>query len=201
MLVRAWAGVHSTNAAGGTLVVVAVGSVLLSQVSFSDFGMVRLISPVSALLFLPVIAGTAAAIACDNTARLPLPDPPRAAAARGAWAAVWTLAAALATSSGILTGSTIGWAAVVRNVLLYNALGLIVARLGYPHLTWLPSLTYTMACILFGYPNHGIGYYWWAVVMADQVTAASVTGIGLLYAAAFLAYVAPIRRRRHTDTP
>ncbi|NJC82890.1 hypothetical protein [Planosporangium mesophilum] len=198
-VLRAWAGVHSTATAGRTLAVIAVGSLVLSQVSFSDFGMVRLISPMSALLLLPVIAGAAAAIACDNTARLPLPDPPGAKLARAVWAAAWTTAAGLATTAGILVGSPAGWGAIVRNLLIYNGLGLIVLALGYPHLTWLPALTYTMACMLFGYPNNGLGYYWWATVMTDQATTADVVCAGGIYLAAFASYVAPIRRRRNED--
>ncbi|WP_433531084.1 hypothetical protein ACQPYA_02890 [Micromonospora sp. CA-263727] len=156
--------------------------------------MVRLISPLSALLLLPVIAGTAAAIACDNTAKLPLPDPPRVKLLRVLWAFGWTAVACLSSTAGVLAGSSTGYVPIVRNLLIFNGLGLIVLWLGFPHLTWLPSLTYTMACILFGYPNHGIDYYWWAVVMTDHATVGAVLSAGGIYLVALACYGASVRR-------
>ncbi len=195
-VLRSWAAVHATGTARWLLLVVAAGSLVLAQVSVENLGLVRLISPLSALLLLPVVAGSAAAIGCHNTAQVPLPDPPRAKLLRAVWAGIWTVAAGLAALTGTLAGSPQEWPAIVRNLLLYNALGLVVLRLGYPQLTWLPALVYTMAAMLFGYPSHGPDYYWWATVMTKQATAADVLCVGGIYLAAFAWYVASVGRGR-----
>ncbi|HEX6967435.1 MAG TPA: hypothetical protein VF174_01210 [Micromonosporaceae bacterium] len=76
-----------------------------------------------------------------------------------------------------------------RNVLLHTAAGLAVVWLGYPRVAWLPPFGYTIACMLFGYPRHQLGYDWWAVVMQDRVTIGQAVTVGVLYAAAVLAFV------------
>lgn len=194
---RSWAAVHATVPALSILGLVAPASVVFSQVWVSDVGVARLAVPVSLLMLLPTAAGVAVAVAAHNTARLPLPDPPRAAASRAAWALTWTAAAVLTVNLGQLAGAQVGWEPVARNVLLHAALGLLTVRLGYPHLAWLPSLLYSLACMVFGHPQHGARYYWWAVVMETGTTSGQLITVGALFAVVLSSNVVHAPRTMH----
>ena len=160
---------------------VAPASVLFAQTTVQDFGLFRLFAPISVLMLLPAIAGVAAALACDNTARLPLPDPARAAVARVAWALTWTALAVVAVNLGQLAYTAASPSALTRNVLVYTAIGILVVRIGYPHLVSLPPLGYLLACITFGFPTDQPRYYWWAAPMDDRVTTGQAVGVGILF--------------------
>jgi len=71
--------------------------------SLQRFGFVTFFAPISVLLFVPTLAGIAAAIALHNEARLPLPNPPRARVARAAWLLTWTTLACGAVNLGQLS--------------------------------------------------------------------------------------------------
>lgn len=71
--------------------------------SLQRFGFVTFFAPISVLLFVPTLAGIAAAIALHNEARLPLPNPPRARVARAAWLLTWTTLACGAANLGQLS--------------------------------------------------------------------------------------------------
>ncbi|MHC0432770.1 hypothetical protein ACX6XY_21695 [Streptomyces sp. O3] len=145
----------------------AVAGAHLSVVGFASF---LFESPVSLLLLLPAIAGTGAAAATDNAARIPLPDPLRAQAARAAWALSWTLLAVLAVNLGQITGAPVSWQSVARNVLIHAALGILVVLYGNPYFVWVPPIALTLASMMFGYPPSEPGYYWWAVIMREETT-------------------------------
>ena len=83
-------------AAAAVLAGVAGASLLLAQSDVSQIGPIKFLAPVSVLLMIPAVSGTAAAIAADNGARLPLPDPVRAKVARLFWLLMWTAIAAVA---------------------------------------------------------------------------------------------------------
>ncbi|MFY1674307.1 hypothetical protein ACN27G_30890 [Plantactinospora sp. WMMB334] len=191
LTVRGWAAVHRTRPASGVMILVASASTVLARTRIEDFGLIRLLTPVSVMLLLPAIAAVGAAVACVNGARLPLPDPPRAVAARLAWAVGWAGIATLAANLGQLAGTDVRWPAVTRNVLLYLAVGLAMTRFGRAHLIWLPVVAYTVVCMVFGYPSGELRYYWWAVVMREHATAGEVVAVGCLFAVGLLTYLLP----------
>ena len=192
---RAWAAVHATRPALTVMVTVALASLIFGRSVVENLGFIRLLAPVSVLLLLPAVAGVGAAIACDNTARLPLPDPVRARVCRAAWVLGWTLLAVLVVNIGGFDAEVASIAASSRNVLLYTGIGLFVVWLGYPGIAWLPPLGYTIACMLFGSSLRKIDYYWWAAVLKEQVTIAQAVTVGVIYAAAVLAFVLVPRKR------
>jgi hypothetical protein len=192
---RAWAAVHATRSAFSIMAVVAPTSLFLAQSEVQDFGLVRLISPVSVLLLMPALTGIAAAMACENTVSLALPDPMRAVLSRAAWAAGWTgVALATVCIAGATQGAT-SLMAITRNVLLFTAISLFTLRLGYPHLLWLPVMAYMIACMLFGYGRPSHEYYWWAAVMEADVRGGQLGASCLLFGVAMLVYVVPWFRR------
>lgn len=193
---RSWASVHATRPALWVLASVAVVSLVFADVQAQNFGLVRLLTPVSVLLLLPTIAGVGAAIAGDNTARLPLPDPPRAVIARAGWVLSWVVLAIAAVNVGQSVGAGVDWLAVARNVTMATALGLFVVRLGFASLAWLPPLAYTIVCMMFGFPRGRPDYYWWAVIMERDVTTAQLYGVGLVFLAVLAFYVWPRRPTR-----
>lgn len=194
--VRAWAGVHGTRPAAGALAAVGGAALLWGEVAIARLGMVEFLKPVSMLLLLPTAAGVAAAVAAHNTVRLPLPDPPRAVVARTLWAPAWTLLAVGVVCLGGLVGATVACDAVARNVLLHAALGLAVVATGRAHLVWLPSFGYTLACMLFGFPQHDRRYYWWAVIMEETTSAGQLVVVAGVYAVALVGYVTAPRGTR-----
>lgn len=195
-LVRAWATVHALRPASAIVAVTAVASLVFARSQVQNFGVLRLLLPTSVLLLLPALAGVGAAVACANEARLPLPDPPRAILARGVWVVTWTVAATLAANAATLSYPDAEWKSITRNTLLYTAIGLLMVRAGYPLLVWLPVLGYTIACMMFGYPATGPGYYWWAVVMKAGVTTRQALVVGAVFLACALGYVLPSATRR-----
>ncbi|MBB1261080.1 hypothetical protein [Streptomyces alkaliterrae] len=175
----------------------ALLSLLGAQLSVAGVANFLFESPVSLMLLLPALAGTAAATASDNTARLPLPDPARARGARACWVLAWTSLAVIAVNLGQATGAAVSWEAVARNVVIHTALGVLMVRFGHPHFVWAPPMGLTLICMLFGYPPSEPGYYWWAVIMREQVTAAHWSTATALFGFALLAYVlAPSARQR-----
>lgn len=166
----------------------AAASVLGAESVLDTFGFIRLANPIPVLLLLPTVAGLGAAIACENTIRLPLPRPARALAWRAAWAGGWCLLAVMAANAGQLDSGGSDWPAVTRNVVLHGGLGLLAVQVGYPHLAWLPTLGYTAACMLFGGARGG-HYSWWAVLLREDVTRAQIASVGALFIAVLLAYV------------
>lgn len=193
---RAWAAVHATRPALSVMAIVAPASLFFAQSEVEDFGLVRLFTPVSILLLLPALAGVGAAMACENTGRLALPDPVRAIFARAAWAICWTFIAQVAVGVAVLVYPETNWSAIARNVLLHVAIGLLVVRSGYPHLLWLPSLAYSITCIMFGYARAQHDYYWWAIVMKSSVTVSQMLAVCLLFTVSMLAYILRWRRAR-----
>jgi hypothetical protein len=181
--VRAWASVHATGPALGVFAAVASASLLLAQLEIEDFGLVRLVSPVAIPLLLPAIAGVGTAIACENTARLGLPDPVRAVIARAAWAMCWVGLSFAAAGAALIVNPEISLMAIARNLMIFVTMGLLMLSLGLPHLLWLPVLGYVIGCIMFGYDRAAHEYRWWAVVMEEPATA------GQLLLAAVLATV------------
>ncbi len=162
----AWAAVHQWSLGAGVIGFVALASALLGGQAIESVGFVRFLAPVSTLLFLPVGAGVGVAVASMNEANLPLPNPWRAVLARTAWLVCWTLVAVMAASLGTAwaqADATVG--AVARNVCLYSALSVAAVCVGLNHLVWLPSVTYALACMLFGAPPGQPGYYWWAFAL------------------------------------
>lgn len=149
---------------------VTVASLFFAQLEIEEFGLVRLITPVAIPLLLPALAGAGVAAACVNLARVALPNPPRAIAARGAWALTWIAVGLGASGAAILANPGTNSPGVARNLCLYAALGLLTLWLGFPHLLWLPALTYTIACMMFGYDRMRHSYHWWAVVLKPEVT-------------------------------
>jgi hypothetical protein len=186
---RAWAAVHATRPALNVVAVTAVASWVLAQTYVQNLGVIQLFAAISVMLLLPAVAGVAAATACYNEAGVPLPDPTRAAVARGLWALAWTALATAAALVGQLAGAEVTPAATVRNMLIYTGIGLIAVRAGFPQLVWLPVLTYTVACMMFGYPSGEPRYYWWAVVMEEAVSSSQLVWAAAWYAVALVGYV------------
>ncbi|GAA3781060.1 hypothetical protein GCM10022225_81810 [Plantactinospora mayteni] len=191
LAVRAWAAVHRTRPASGVTVLVASASIFFARTTIEDFGLIRLLTPVSVMLLLPAIAAVGAAIGCVNAAQLPLPDPPRAVAARLTWAVGWAGLAILAANLGQFAGADAQWSAVTRNALLYLAVGLAMIRFGRAHLIWLPVVAYTVVCMVFGYPSGEPRYYWWAVVMQEHATVGQLVGVGCVFSVGLLTYLLP----------
>ena len=101
----------------------------------------------------------------------------------------WTLGAVLAANvSVVFSLATASWAVIMRNVVVFTAIGLIALRLLSAETLWLPGLTYTISCIMFGYPQGRRGYYWWAVIMTDTATVSQFIVIGTLFLAAVAFY-------------
>jgi hypothetical protein len=188
MTLRAWAGVHPTRSALAVTATAAAMSVLYAQATVSGFGGFRLAVPVPALLLVAVLAGNGAALACDNTARLPLPRPARAIASRGAWALGWTVLAAVAATAGRLVGSPADAGAVVRNVAVYSALGLVMVGLGFASLAWLPAVLLTLAAMVFGSVD-GIHFAWWAITMDATVTPRQAVAVAMLFVGSLATYL------------
>ncbi|MFI8087096.1 hypothetical protein ACIF9R_02120 [Streptomyces sp. NPDC086080] len=188
-VVQAWSAVHAVRPARVLLAMVALVSLCGSQVTVSGVGLFLFDSPVSLLLLLPALAGMGAAIATDNTARLPLPDPPRSVLARAGWVTAWTCLAVLAANVAQVTGPEVTWQPTARNVLLHTALSLVTLHYVHAHAVWLPSLALTLCSMLFGYRVGEPGHYWWAVIMDLEVTPTQWVVTGVLFTAAALAYV------------
>jgi hypothetical protein len=188
---RAWGAVHTTRPACYMMMVATVGSVMLGQSTITELGTIRLANPLAILLMLPAVTGLSAAVACVNNARLPLPDPPRAAVARLIWVASWTVIATLAANTAQAIDANAGWLPVARNVLLYCAIGLATIQLGFPQFIWLPALGYTFVCMYFGYPQFGGDFYWWAVVTQSDTTTAQMATVSAIYISAAIFYVLP----------
>jgi hypothetical protein len=70
--------------------------------------------------------------------------------------------------------------------------------LGWANLAWLPPLVYTISCMMFGYPSHGLGYYWWAVIMESTATTGQLVVVGVLFACAVGFYTVVPRQPRLT---
>ncbi|MBI1757917.1 MAG: hypothetical protein HYR62_01590 [Actinobacteria bacterium] len=191
--------VHPTRTASIAIVLISLSSVLLAQVQVHELGVVRLLTPVPALLLLPAVAGTVVAIACENTAKLPLPDPPRAAFARAAWITSWTVLACVAVDAGRLAGAEVEWQASSRNVALHASLAIALLRLGLAHLAWVPTLGYMLVSMVFGFPNARPGYYWWALIMERHATLGHLIAAGLAWTLSAVAYVAGPRYGRRTS--
>lgn len=192
----AWAAVHAIRPAAVLLGVVAAAAPTVGPAWLPRVGPVELLAPVSVLLLLPAVAGVAVAVAADNGARLPLPDPARAVAARAGWVVAWTLLGVAVVTLGQLAGAGVPWEAAARNVVLHAALGLAVVTAGYASLAWLPSFGYLLVCLLFGFPAGERRYYWWAVVLQEHVSPAQVLWVAALYAAALAGYALGAHRGR-----
>lgn len=176
------------------LAIVAVASIVFAQFEIEDFGLIRLITPMALPLLLPALAGVGAVTACENTARLALPDPARAAVARFIWAVSWTLLAFAAAGAAGLVNPETNLMAIARNLLVYVAIGLLTLRSGFPHLVWLPVLAYTITCMMFGYDRAQHDYYPWAVIMKNDVSSGQLLAILPMAAAALLVYALRFRR-------
>lgn len=189
--VRAWSAVHNTGPALGAMTLVALASLIFADTTVEGIGPFRFLVPVSTLLLLPAIAGVGAAVACASTHHLPLPDPARAHAARAAWAAAWTVLAALAANFGLLFSSDTSSQAVTRNVVIYMTLSLVMVSVRQSHLAWAPVFAYTIAAMLFGYASDAdrYTYYWWAVVMRSEPTTAQLVISLLLFSIVLTLYV------------
>lgn len=184
----AWARIHATSPALAVMTVVTVVTMLFPDARVPGVGFIQFSTPISIQLLLPAFAGLAAAIACDNTARLPLPDPIRAIASRAAWALGWTTLAVAAANIGQLFGTATDWRPVTRNVLIEAALALACVSLRYPTVAWLPVLVFTTGSMVFGEKSQG-GYYWWAVILEDEYTATQEILVGSMFGLAMLLYV------------
>jgi hypothetical protein len=198
--VRAWAAVHNTGTGLLTLSVVALASLLFADTTMAGIGPFRFLTPVSTLLLLPAVAGVGAAVACVSGHRLPLPDPARAHAARAAWALAWTVLAILAANVGLVSSSGTSFSAITRNVVIYLALSLVPVSFGQASLAWAPVFAYTMAAMLFGHAANAdrFSYYWWAVVMRGESTAAQMITAASLLALGPTVYVLNPGRRIRT---
>lgn len=184
--VRSWAAVHATGPGLALLALTAVGSVLLASTHLTSLGPLRFVSPLSALLILPGLAGTAVGLACTNQVGLPLPDPLRAKAARVAWLPVWVLAAGGAANLGQLVGATADGAAVSRNVAVHCSLAVLAVLVGRPALAWLPSMLLTLVAILFG--GDGDGPYRWAILLHTESSTAELGLVGMVSCGVVAAY-------------
>lgn len=186
---RAWVGVHATRPAAALLAVSGLLSLIGARATIDSLGFLLFETPVSLLLLVPVIAGIAVGIGSANTAGVPLPEPPRLAAARVGWLLALSATGALAVSVGQLVGPGIAWQAGVRNLLLYAALAVLTVSLAGPTMAWLPPVALPLASMLFGYPPSEPRYYWWAIVMEETVTPGHWTTAGGVFIGAALVYV------------
>ncbi len=177
------------------MIITALASLICAEVSVRRLGMVVFADPVAALLLIPAIAGVAAAVACAYPTSAPLPDPPRAALARLLWILTWTTAAVAAASVGVLAGADVDAAPIARNVLVCAGLATVMVVVGRPLLTWLPPMVVLLVSAMFGMPDQSDpesdgGAYWWAVLIADEVTPAMWVMAGGLFLVVVAAYVA-----------
>ncbi|MFF9150419.1 hypothetical protein ACF1BN_36810 [Streptomyces sp. NPDC014861] len=154
-------------------------------------------TPVSLLLLLPVLAGIAAGIGSYNTARVPLPEPARLTPARIAWLLMLTCLACLSVGAAQVASPELSWEPAVRNTVLHTALAITAARLLGPTLAWLPPVSLTLICMLFGYPPSEPGYYSWAVIMEEAVTASQCAVTATAFLAACILYAAAPRMTGH----
>ncbi|MEU2119473.1 hypothetical protein ABZ567_28370 [Streptomyces sp. NPDC016459] len=168
-LVRAWAGVHPTRSALILLAVATLLSLTGARAAIDNLGFLLFDTPVPLLLLVPVLAAVAVAMGSDNTARLPLPQPPRLACARLLWLLTLTALAACASNLGQLADPVVDWQPTTRNLLLYTSLTITTATLASPALAWLPPVTLTVVAMFFGYRTTQPGYHWWATIM-EQAT-------------------------------
>jgi hypothetical protein len=194
----AWTAVHATRPALSMQLTAVVLGTAFGAASVSQIGFVRLPTPVAALLLVPVLAGTGAALASVATFELPLPDPVRARAARFAWALVWLVVACAASSVGLVVGAGVSAASIGRNVVLTAALGLAMVRVGQGRYVWVPAATLTLLAMLFGHPDDRPGYHWWAMMLEERTTIAHLLAGGTLYV---LALVNLARGRRFRIGP
>lgn len=188
---RAWAGVHLSRFGATIVVTSAVASALFAHIWVHRFGAVILAAPVAVLLLIPAMAGTGVAVACANPTNAPLPDPPRAALARAAWISGWTIAATAAATAGLLAGPGVVAAPIIRNVVACSGLAVVMVALGRSTLAWLPPLSATILSAMFGAPDDPdrAEPYWWAMMIAEDVTVAMWAVSGGLFVLAASAYV------------
>lgn len=194
---QAWAGVHATRPAAVLMAISGLLSLVGAQATIDKLGFLLFETPVSMLLLVPVIAGIAVGIGSDNMSRVPLPEPPRLAAARAGWLLALALTGTLAVSLGQLVGPAITWQAGVRNLTLFAALSVLTASLIGSAMAWLPPVALTLASMLFGYPPSEPGYYWWALVVEGTVAPWHWAAVGGLFLSAVLVYVIRPMAGRH----
>lgn len=188
--IRAWAAVHGTRQALALLGATVIASAALSAAVLSGFGIFMFVRPVPVLLLFSAVGGVAVAVAAQLNARLVLPDPARARAARLAWAISWTVAAGLAVGAGRLTSRSVDWSPIVRNILIFAALALTMVVLGYSQLAWLPPVGLTLVAMVFGYSDDGSNpYYWWATVLRNDTSALQLVVSALAYSIVVVVYV------------
>jgi hypothetical protein len=192
--VRSWLSVHQIGPALFLLAVAGAGSLLLATSTVEDVGVVRLAVPVSALLLLPALAGVAAAIGTVRQASLPLPDPPRAIAARLISALVLITVAVLVSLSGLLVADDRTAGPIIRNVLLHAGLALVMARID-TRLQWLPSLVLTLMAMMFGYSEPGGRIARWAFVLDGTLSTWQVAVAVALVVIGVVAVLIPPRNR------
>ena len=104
------------------------------------------------------------------------------------WLILLLAAATLAPNAGQLGGSDIRADAVGRNVIAYAALAILVGRINV-QIAWVPLLTYTISCMLFGVSSSGSHIYWWAFVLQRETSAQQTAMVAVLAAVAFVSYV------------
>ncbi len=184
---RSWAAVHASTTAFALLTLTGLASLVLASVRITHLGPLHFLSPPSALLLLPAVAGTAVGLACTNQVGLSLPDPARAKGARAAWLVAWCLGALAVANAGQLLGADVSGQAVARNVLLHASLAVLLVVLRFPALAWLPSMLLTMVVILFG--GDANGAYYWAVLLRSDITAGQVVTVSVLWSVIGLVHI------------
>ncbi len=179
---RAWNAVHTSVPALVVLLVSAVAAVTLRHRITQSIGPIALPVPAVINLFVPTLAGIGAALAADNQAALPLPDPARAIGARLAWTLGWLGLACGSVGVCLLFGARVEAAALLRNVLIAYSLALLVVTAGAAPFAWLPPTALALASVLFGGTSHrpDAPYTWWASIMNEAATTRQWTAVALL---------------------
>jgi hypothetical protein len=211
---RAWSAVHAVVSGASLLATSAALSAVLGRYLLYGIGPISFVAPVSVLLLIPVLAGTAVAIACHNEAGMPLPDPARAKLARAGWALVWTVLATAASNTGQFEGAgqfggagqfegaAPSWQVVARNVLLLTALSLAVVVVRVPNAAWLPPVVFVLLTMLFGSSETGSRSIWWSVLLRERTSPAELGIAAFAWAAATIGYAAcPTTGMRAVDAP
>ncbi|MFF0659561.1 hypothetical protein [Micromonospora tulbaghiae] len=194
---RAWLNMHDLAAAAALLAASVGLGVAFNGVLIQEF-IVPLWSSVSVHLMTPALAGVAVAVAVAT--RYQWVDAfhvTLSAAARATWIALVTGLASVAVALPVLAADSPGAAwPVLRNLLLFAALGLAGTAAASSTWAWVGPAAYTLLCLVFGQnPSGTDGFRWWAVALEEAAGLHSLLMTAALYVIAAGTLIATDTRR------